>query len=435
MECQKIANLIDDASNQPSKFRTRNWVEINDESRGAYNVNSQIKFKTTMLKSTLYDYSDAYILVKGTISVNNTAAQGAAANNTNKNVIFKNCAPFTNCISEINNTQIDNAKDIDIVMPMYNLIEYSDNYAKTTGSLWQYCKDIPALDANNEITNFTEDNLTDSFKFKAKIIGGTENGGTKDVEIMVPLKYLSNFWRTLEMPLINCEVNLILTWSSTCVLISTNVQNQAATFAITDTKLYVPVVTLSTQENTKFFQQLKSGFKRVINWNKYLSKPELLAQNPNLNHLVEPSFQGVNRLFVLAFENDDNRTVDDGYYLPTVEIKDYNIMINGENFFDQPIKNNKVTYDNIRKIATGQGDDYTTGCFLDYPYFANTYKMIAVDLSKQQALDADPRAIQQINFTANLDRAGNTRVYFILEEAKETILDFSQGTVKVLQIF
>ena len=174
MEYQKIANLIDDdASNQPSKFRTRNLVEINDESRGAYNVNSQIKFKTAMLKSNLCDYSDAYILVKGTISVNNTAAQGAAANNTNKKVIFKNCAPFTNCISEINNTHIDNAKDIDIVMPMYNLIEYSDNYAKTTGSLWQYCNDIPALDANNEITNFIEDNLTDSFKFKAKIIGET----------------------------------------------------------------------------------------------------------------------------------------------------------------------------------------------------------------------------------------------------------------------
>ena len=130
MEYQKIANLIDDASNQPSKFRTRNCVKINDESRGAYNVNSQIKFKTTMLKSSLCDYSDAYIFVKGTISANNTAAAGAAANNINRKVIFKNCAPFTNCISEINNTQVDNAKDIDIVMPMYNLIEYSDNYAK-----------------------------------------------------------------------------------------------------------------------------------------------------------------------------------------------------------------------------------------------------------------------------------------------------------------
>ena len=213
MEYQKIANLIDDTPNQPSKFRTRNWVEINDESRGAYYVNSQIKFKTTMLKSSLCDYSDAYILAKGTITVNNTAAQGAAANNTNKRVIFKNCAPFTNCRSEINNTQIDNAKDIDIVMPMYNLIEYSDNYAKATGRLWQYCKDIPARnDANNVIIIFAENNTTDSFKFKAKITGQTGNDGTKDVEIMVPLKNLSNFWRTLEMPSINCEVKLILTW-------------------------------------------------------------------------------------------------------------------------------------------------------------------------------------------------------------------------------
>ena len=209
--------------------------------------------------------------------------------------------------------------------------------------------------------------------------------------------------------MINCEVNLILIWSSTCVLIATGNANQAALFEITDTKLYVPVVTLSTQENTKFFQHLKSGFKRVINWNKYLSKPELLAQKPNLNHLVEPSFQGINRRFVLAFENGNHRRSDERYYLPIVEIKDYNIVINGENFFDQPIKNNKMTYDNIRKIATGQGDDYTTGCLLDYPYFANTYKMIAVDLSKKQALDADPRAIQHINFTGNLDRAGNTR--------------------------
>ena len=181
MEYQKIANLIDDTSNQPSKFRTKNWVKISDESRGAYNVNSQIKFKTTMLKSSLCDYSDAYILVKGTISVNNTAAADASVNNSNKKVTFKNCAPFTNCISEVNNTQIDNAKDIDIVMSMYNLIEYSDNYAKATGCLWQYCKDIQARDNNNEIEEFTAGNTTDSFNFKAKITGQTGNNGTKVV--------------------------------------------------------------------------------------------------------------------------------------------------------------------------------------------------------------------------------------------------------------
>ena len=246
-------------------------------------------------------------------------------------------------------------------MPIYNLIEYSDNYAKTSGSLWQYFRDEP-------YDNNIED--SESFKSKIKITGKTpNNNNVKDVEIIVPLKYLSNFWRTLEMPLINYEVNLILKWSSTCGI---TYSNGAGVFAITDTKLYVPVVTLLTQEDTK----LKSGFKRAINWNKYLSKPELLAQNPNLNHLIEPSFQGVHRLFVLAFENDNHKTIHDRYYLPNVEIKDYNIMINGENFFDQPIKNNKVTYENIRKIATGQGDDYTTGCLLDYTYFTNTYKMI-----------------------------------------------------------
>ena len=224
------------------------------------------------------------------------------------------------------------------------------------------------------------------------------------------------------MPLINCEVSLILTWPSTCVI--TNYTGQGK-FEITDTNLYVPAVTLSTQDNAELLEQRKSGFKRVVNWNNHLSRPELLVKNPNLNHLVVPSFQGVNRLFVLAFENDADRASHNTYYLPNIEIKDYNIMINGKNVFDQSIKDNKVTYENIRKIAVGRGDDYTTGCLLDYPYFRDNYKMIAVDLSKQQALDADPRAIQQINLTANLEE-DNTRIFFVLEEEKETILKFAR---------
>ena len=147
---------------------------------------------------------------------------------------------------------------------------------------------------------------------------------------------------------------------------------------------------------------------------------------------MNPSFQGVNRLFVLSFKNEDNRTSHSIYYLPKVEIEDYSVMIDGRNVFNQPINNMTKTYKNIRKIATGQRDDYTTGCFLDYSYFKENYKMIAIDLRKQQALDADPRAIQQINFTANLDRAGNTTMFFIIEEAKETVLDFLQGTIEVL---
>ena len=153
--------------------------------------------------------------------------------------------------------------------------------------------------------------------------GQTGDNKTKNVEIMVPLKYLSHFWKALEMPLINCEVNLMLNWSASCVIVSTDVENQIATFAITDTKLYVAVVTLSTQDKAKLLEQLKSGLERVINWNKYLSKPELFEIK---------------------------------------KIKNYNIMINGENFLDQPIKDNKVTYENIRNIATGQKDDSTTAC-------------------------------------------------------------------------
>ena len=199
------------------------------------------------------------------MSVNNIAADGAAANNTNKKVMFKNCASFTNCISKINNTQIDDAECIDIVMPTYNLIEYSDSYSKTSRSLWQYCKEIPAINNNWGVVDFNDANATDSFNFKTKITGRADNNGRIDnVEIMAPLKYLSNFWRTLEMPLINCEIELILTWSVSCVIISTNVANQNPTFTTTETNLYVPVVTLSTQDNAKLLPQLKSGFKRKI---------------------------------------------------------------------------------------------------------------------------------------------------------------------------
>ena len=182
----------------------------------------------------------------------------------------------------------------------------------------------------------------------------------------------------------NCEVEFILTCSAGCVIIYTNVAEQVPTFTITETNAYVPVVTLSTQDNAK----------------------------------------------LLPHDNNDKRISNKRYFIPNVEIKDYNVIIDGKNH--QPVKNNKVTYENIRKNATGQGDDYTIGCFLDYIYFKKYYKMIATYLSKQQALDADPKAIQQINFTANLDRAGRIRFYFIFEEAKETVFEFSEGTVKVL---
>ena len=161
---------------------------------------------------------------------------------------------------------------------MYNLIEYSDNYSKTSGSLWQYYKDDP----NDNLAN------SESFESKIKITGKTPlDGNTKDVEILVPLKYLSNFWRTLEMPLINCNVELILTWSNTCVITNSTGEGK---FAITEIKLYVPVVTLSTEDNAKLLQQLKSNFKRKINWNEYESSIKTFSQNRYLNYLINPSF-------------------------------------------------------------------------------------------------------------------------------------------------
>ena len=208
-------------------------------------------------------------------------------------------------------------------------------------------------------------------------------------------------------------------------MISTNVADQNPTFTITETSLYVPVVTLSTQENAKLLPQLKLSFKKTISQKKYLAKPELLAQNVNLNHLIEPSFQEINTLFVLAIEKDDQRISKKRYYIPNVEIKLYNVMIDGKNIFDQQVKNDKVTYENIDKLLLVQ-ERTTSGYMLDYIYFKNYYKMIAVDLSKQQVLRANRKEIQQISFTANLDRTGKTRFYFILEEAKETLFEFLQ---------
>ena len=164
-------------------------------------------------------------------------------------------------------------------MTMYNIIEYSDNYSKTPGSLWQYYRDEPALTDAGAIANFHAANNSASFKFKQKITGETADGGRRDAEIMVPLKYLSNFWRTLEMTLIKNKINLILTWPRTCVLSN---DTKATTFAITDTKIYVSVVTLSTKNNARLLRQLQSGFRRTINWNKYRSNVTIQTPNPYL---------------------------------------------------------------------------------------------------------------------------------------------------------
>ena len=197
-------------------------------------------------------------------------------------------------------------------------------------------------------TQKTEGNVVNNPAYDAN------KSGKKEVEIAVPLKYLSNFWRALKMPLINCEVSLILTWSRECVITSTerriirNTRSGASptttTFQITDTKLYVPVVTLSTEDDNNFLEQLKSGFKRTIKWNKYRSEMTNQTKTNNLNYLIDPTFNKVNRLFVLSFENEEDRTSFSKYYTPKVEIKDFNVLVDGKGFFDVPVKNKEEAY-------------------------------------------------------------------------------------------
>ena len=231
------------------------------------------------------------------------------------------------------------------------------------------------------------------------------------------------------MPLINCEVELSLEWYTKCVTI---IGGTNATFVTRDAQLYVPVVSLKTEDNAKLSKLLNEGFKRSVYWNKY----KIIFKNYNNEYIrerLDASFQGVNRLFVLAYASGDNITNENSYrkyFLPRIKIENYNIEIDGRNFYDQPINDSIKQYDEIRKVSTGQGDDYTTSCLLDFAYFEKNYRLIAADLSKQKALDADSRAIQQIIFTGKTSQA--SVIYYIYEKSKETILEFSKGTTKVL---
>ena len=223
----------------------------------------------------------------------------------------------------------------------------------------------------------------------------------------------------------------------------------STTFKITDAKLYVPVVTLSTEDNAKLTKQLSEGFKIPVYWNKYKvidnKVVEIAAANAEkqIRELLDSSYQGAKRLFVLAYDNTtgNNQVSVDSfkkYFLPRVKIENYNIEIDGRNFYDQPINDLIKQYGEVRKVSIGEGDDYTTGCLLDFAYFEKNYRLIAADLSKQKTLDADRRAIQQIFFTGKINSTATEGkrviICYILEQSKETILQLSKGTTNVLQI-
>ena len=277
-------------------------------------------------------------MVNGTIRVAN--ADG------NTRLALKNCAPFTKCNLEINDEHVDTAENLDITMPKYNLIEYSDNYQDSSATLYQYKRhEPPEANAINSLTT----NTSSSSKYKVKLLGNPVLDGNiakGSVKVVVPLKY--------------ADANVF----------------------------------------------------------KYIN--------------LDPSFQGVNRLFVMAYNRVDGQSTRNGqrkYCLPRISLNKYNVIIDGRNFYDNPIESDIEKYRELKKVMIGKGEDYTTGSLLDYDYFDKHYKLVAVDLSKQKELDADPRAIQQIEFKYMLGT--NSTIYWVLEKSKETILEFYKGTVKV----
>ena len=447
----------------------KKWYVINDLNNASYRVDeygrnnpANIKYETKVLKPNFRDYSDAYILVTGIIRT--------VGGNANAKVALKNCAPVRKWILHMNDESVEKADTLDVAMPMHNLIEYSDNYSDSSATLYQFKRDEPPNNNNtfDAAGAGPDDFNSNSFKYKSYLAGsmieveaqagppavprslsnteaqaaiaGTIDAGriTNNVKIVVPLKYLSNLFRSLEMPLINCKIYLELERSKDCVLSNVAVAAGVvgtSTFIIRDIKLYVPVVTLSKEDNKDFIEQQNKGFQRSIYWNEYLikeSQENAPANNTYKTFNVDPSFQRVNRLFVMAFITaSNNATRDDHkrYYLPRVDITDYNAIIDGRNFYDNNIVSDVEKYRELKKVMIGRGDDYTTGSLLDYDYFKKNYKLVAIDSSKQKELDADPRAIQQTEFKCKFN--ANSIIYIILEKSKETILEFYKGTVKV----
>ena len=419
-EYDKINNLLGNESENLFKFITRQYVKVNSLSN-TYDENKSIRFKTPMLRSDICDYADAYILIKGTITV----AGNAPRDRQDRPVILKNNALFISCITRINGELIEDADDLDIVIPMYNLLVYSKNYRKTTGSSYNYYRD--ELDDDADLNNHPNNNVASSraFKYKSKLLDNTYNinstntppvadgarpvnpnydanrSGRATLDLVVPLKYLGNFWRALNIPLISCEVSLELKWDKYCIITSNQINRNldggnsaaptGATFTINDCKLYVPVVTLSKDDEIKLLANLKSGFTREIKWNKYRSQMSTEVANNNLTLLVDPTFTNVNRLFVLAYlignNNIDNRKSFLQFYLPKVMIKDFNVIIDKLAFFDLPIKTEEEAYEKIIDIS--KNDEYTSGNLLDYNFFKQYYKLIAIDLSKEQVLQGN----------------------------------------------
>ena len=313
--------------------------------------------------------------------------------------------------------------------------------------MWNYYRDEPNSRTDNDYITHSILN-SKSFYYKANFISSVTNNNLikNDVKILIPLKHLSNFWKNLNIPLVNCKVELILTWFKNCVLINKltraadyddpivhKIDNpENAAFKITVTNLYVPIVTLSKENDIKLLEKLKPGFKRTIKWNKYRSKMYVQSNNNNLNYLIDSTFKNVNRLFVLSFQRigedhikKDYRDSFLHYYAPKGQIKDFNVSIDGKSFFDLPIKNEEKAYEKI--IDMSINNNYMTGNLLDFAYYKENYKLIAIDLSKQTKIK-DP---QQITFIGKIEDQNNGVTMFI-EKSEETTFEVLQNSVTIV---
>ena len=388
MKYQKIINLLGktiDTTKLP-KYTTRKLFEIFDQSSGVYSQNKDIRFETLRLRSDLCDFNDAYIVVTGKVTTTNT---GDDDNVYNRKLALKNSAPFFSCILKTNNQLIEDAQDLDTVMPMYNLLYFSKNCRKTTRSFWNYYPDMSHAEYNNNNRDriFYPIKGSESFDYKTKLVGNLPDGEDEleNIKIVAPLKHLSRFIFSLDTLLINSETELISNWSQNCVLTekATKAAIQAGDdpaaepqvnainapsdlkFSVTDCKIHIPVVTLEAEYENKLYEELKTGITVAVIWNKY--RPQIINQpaTNNLNYLIDPTFNNVNILFVLDFENEKDRSNFSKYYTPTVEIKDYNVIIDGQQpFYKIPIKNKEETYKAITELI--KNDDFTTGNCLNY---------------------------------------------------------------------
>ena len=342
------------------------------------------------MRNDLCDFNDAYIVGPGKITATNPGNDNHVYN---RKVALKNYALFFNCVLKINNQLIEDAQDLDVVMPMYNLLYYSKNFRKTTGSFWNYYPDMPNSgynDNNNERTRiFYLIKNSENFNYKTKLVGNLGDN----------------------LPVVN---NLVK--AEKIVKLK---------FNITDCKLYVPIVTLQTEYQKQLYEELKTGITIDFTWSKYRSQVIYQTATNNLNYLIDPTYKNVNKLFILAFEKEEDKKSFSEYYTRTIEIKDYNVILDGTKpFYEIPIKNKEETYKAITELI--RDGIFRTGNEFSYEYFCTHYKVISIDLNRQKSEFEN----QQINFIGKLQQ--DATIFFIIEEKHTTGLEFLQNSLFIV---